>query len=574
MGSRTVGGTLVTLFQLRVVNILGIGLLALWVTSPLGAQSFIRMLSTRANIEVGTTNVTYFDVGSRTWFPTWLPKKNVEDQAGEEDQQQCPQYGHDGISTYSALLLSSDAAKTDPADLWGNVRIPLIEHTATDDHWQEVLVDASLSQWSSLRGIPIHNTFTTGNTTFSIESSHISLECSDIEILREEEGPEISAIFLNSTRNATEPPETVNGTWYGYNSSSWHEHNSSLSDCGGAADSQRIWDLGLDRFVDTTWTRRNLSHLWPASFINETALKAEKTNLLFKVVLPEKERARDPSLFLSANSTCQVLQQYVESRVRCTPSGTSPPLQQNCRVVSQRLSRRPHVSNNLSYLSFPSTFDVLSKQLPTLPTDMPEVTSLSRLLGLDADGFYSKLPAWGGGDREVMAARLGELLNTLIMSNQIDNYENSLKISESSTPENPELFLLAEAKTERAVLLVSVSPLWAMLALVSCLALFASGLASVLFTHAAQGPEVLGYVSASVRDSKFVDVDGDERWLDGLDLTKRLGRQRIRLGMVHRTTEQEPSLGVGYEADTEPLTEPGREEKSQNAALLQSKEFK
>ncbi|KAF6814806.1 hypothetical protein CSOJ01_03817 [Colletotrichum sojae] len=59
MGSRTFGSAAQNLVQFRTS--LGLGLLALWVFSPLGAQAILRMLTERDHTYITHTNVSYFD---------------------------------------------------------------------------------------------------------------------------------------------------------------------------------------------------------------------------------------------------------------------------------------------------------------------------------------------------------------------------------------------------------------------------------------------------------------------------------------------------------------------------------
>lgn len=65
LGSRTFGGTVISQYQLRTINALSISLLLLWVFSPLGTQSILRVLSpTLEPVSVNST-VLYQDTELR-----------------------------------------------------------------------------------------------------------------------------------------------------------------------------------------------------------------------------------------------------------------------------------------------------------------------------------------------------------------------------------------------------------------------------------------------------------------------------------------------------------------------------
>ncbi|GKT91957.1 hypothetical protein Ct61P_09807 [Colletotrichum tofieldiae] len=71
MGSRTVGGTLLVHFQLRALNLLALFLVLIWIFSPLGGQSILRILETRSRTVAQPADVVYFDTDAQSQFGSW-----------------------------------------------------------------------------------------------------------------------------------------------------------------------------------------------------------------------------------------------------------------------------------------------------------------------------------------------------------------------------------------------------------------------------------------------------------------------------------------------------------------------
>lgn len=160
IGCATVFGTVMTQVQLGT-NWLGLGLIALWMLSPIGSQSTTLVLTfVHSNI---TSNVTvlYFDTRQASIFTT-------------SDTPEAFQTPLDAL--YLASLVSSESAKNASMDLWGNLKIPaykqlLANLPAASSGW--ISVPSGDVPYSSLIGIPTINVSKTGNTTFAVESTYL-----------------------------------------------------------------------------------------------------------------------------------------------------------------------------------------------------------------------------------------------------------------------------------------------------------------------------------------------------------------------------------------------------------------
>ena len=166
MGSTTVFGTLMTQVLLGA-NWLGFGLAILWALSPLGSKSSQPAFSTiRQNISSDTV-VTYFDTSQASKFSLDLP-----------EAFQTPLN-----AVYSALLMSPESVKNSTMDTWGNIKIPDHKRLATSfppasSGW--IPVPQNGVPYSSLLGIPTVNISAVGNTTFTVETTYLDLDCYNI----------------------------------------------------------------------------------------------------------------------------------------------------------------------------------------------------------------------------------------------------------------------------------------------------------------------------------------------------------------------------------------------------------
>src|SRR5690349_5066834 len=59
IGSRTVGGTILTQIRLWPLTFLGLGLILIWLMSPMGSQAALRMLVIENENVESSSNITY-----------------------------------------------------------------------------------------------------------------------------------------------------------------------------------------------------------------------------------------------------------------------------------------------------------------------------------------------------------------------------------------------------------------------------------------------------------------------------------------------------------------------------------
>lgn len=554
IGSRTVGSTVLTLLHFRLVNVMSLALLLTWALSPLGTQGLLRMKSTRLEHRAVDTQVTYFDNNARSQLVTHTTRNEPFDTKFRA-------YFRALAAMYTTLLATPDTIKSDTMDLWGNVKIPFLNHTGAE--WKDVDVSAHLTglEYSSLAGIPV-SVLGRGNTSFTMESNHLRLRCENVTIIADESGfdsdeelePVDGSMLFNASARKPDLFNLPNGTWHGYRVNS-------------TVESGTTWSLALDRFVDPSWLPpSNASPLAtepkpgdpaderhrPLLFNNETVIDAGRTNLLFQaVVVSDTSRPR-----VGMIARFRVTQEYVESRVNCSLRASDP--RQACKVVAQRPSQRPHASENISHLSFPRVFDMISAQLP-------RTVGGSINVGLDSSLYYLQDPSLSGMyaaradlshqeiltniTGEALQTRLAQLLNTYLTLTQLSHQirgrpDNTVFTSNATVP----------AETSELLVIYDISNGWAAACLLSSVTLLAAGVLGVVFRRWARGPEVLGHVSTVFRDSSHMDLPLGAGRLDGVALSRGMKDVRIRYGVTKVTKDGEPVIGVGLQETTEAVS--------------------
>jgi hypothetical protein len=554
MGSRTVFSTLYTQTALQSMNPLGIGLAFLWILSPMGGQSALRIVDTTYKEIKAFPNASYFNTyGTPSgWAGVMLDVNDsqIESEFGTWN------------TLYTASLLASSDAKFSNLDLWGNVKIPFLSSYSnnSNDSWinvSSVNVDEEGSnidndgsmEYSSLIGIPIIE-LQEGNTTLYLESTYVELDCATKYDQYE------GFISLNSTElnevgncdNMTSCQVTfTNGTFHGVETFS--------------TTASRQWGLGLDTFIDPTWVLggwfTNVS-----SHVNITAIvgpeggkmdanNAQSTGSLSIfgnqsgiVTKPGKLlfQAGDWNTFTAA--TCALTQVYIESKVLCSLSSNS---KQNCSVTAQRPSRQRHPPETITLLSFPQIFTHFSTRLPiaTVPGDpnLPLLyiidTSPGFMTNTHPEDLLNECSTAVGCTREKkFSQRLGQLINSYLLLSQAGTIV---------TGPTERGFEQLRVKTTNSNLLevYAVSIGWLCVFILGTLMMLLAGIAGIIIGDRTFTPEILGYCSLGIRDSKLVDLPLGGGTLDGIQMTRLLQDLEVKFGVVEESPICGGKLGIG-----------------------------
>jgi hypothetical protein len=344
-----------------------------------------------------------------------------------------------------------------------------------------------------------------------------------------------------------DPGSHANDSWQG--SPQLHLSNMPLK--------QISWHLALDRFVDSIW----LNETWvkdhhgldyyddrfeskfpylaqsfstPRLLANETGIEAGKTRLYSYFSFNPRRGAGGDSV----SAYCDVRQKYVETRVHCERSVNS---RQNCTAIRQRPSRRRNAPVDISSLSFPDVFHAVAGEL-TRTLALGENHDYGFNYLIDPGRVNDQKPVLHEVVPADFSRRLAQLINTFLTvaafdigSRHVDNTERS--IMEPNTT--------AAGVNAWNTDVYRVPLVWTVLSLVTGAVFLVGGVASIVFTHLSHGPEVLGFASTVVRDSKFMELPPGADAMSSMDLTREIGHRRVRFGYSDGAEGGGRVLGVG-----------------------------
>ncbi|KAL6359667.1 hypothetical protein LRP88_07089 [Fusarium phalaenopsidis] len=150
LGSQTVGSTVLTHANLCIMNPLAAGLLFIWVFSPLGGQSLLRILGSHLEPVVQNSTIVHFGSDAASILAYLRPIGGSEFGIIDAEVKYPGNW-------YSALLLAPATTKTGSMDLWGNVKIPFLSGDMDGGGWGQVSRSPDPENFSSLAGYPVAN---------------------------------------------------------------------------------------------------------------------------------------------------------------------------------------------------------------------------------------------------------------------------------------------------------------------------------------------------------------------------------------------------------------------------------
>lgn len=531
MGSRTVGGTITMFIQLRSWKLLSIGLIVLWLLSPVGSQASLRMLSTTpaAAPLPQVLNLSYFNMrqpsyAGFTTFDSWFSSF---------------------ASIFSAALFSPETVKASNLDLWNNVKIPFfssLSNTSQDANGWKQVSSNSTQTFSSLFGVPITK-LGVGNTTFNIESSYMELSCG------------------NRTSNLARD----NGTFI---------DPGLISPNGSFQSAQTVTSL-------TSWIMGylgdDLTSLLPNSSIqNVDNLPSNTTSQTF---LPALLLYQD---FTGANNVtsifCTPSQAYVESTVACTKS--SPSSSPSCAVTAQRLSLLPHMPTTITLFSFIKTWVGTTLQFPNSEPQINNIDPIQNyIVNPTSNSFIQSttFASLSGGESRFLdislkdfGTRLSQVMNTFLQGSMANSsafltdsdsaFASLPRVAAANTPESLSTQINAGLSsltipanttappTTPQPLLYRLSYPWFAFFLLASFVISLSALLSAILTRQTVARDYLGSVSSIVRESQYINFPPGGAPLDGVQRSRDMRDFRIKLG-DQGDVEGGFSVGTGVSID-------------------------
>lgn len=492
LSSSTVFQTLASPVKFRHINFTTLSLIILWALSPIGGQAGLRFISTGPSYTNRTNNFSYVS------FVSGFSNGGVTSASAE------PLVAINGL--FTSTLASSASSKSSPQDLYGNIKVPLLESlppTTGDDlvGWRTV-PDTSDVVWSSLVGIPVDGLVSEGSSFFSLNTGYMVVDC------------KVSGHDFNGSLLTLAEQERTN-------LSSWSGANYGINPHSPATDVPLWFNFtSYDSFGEG---------------FEENSLD----NLL-------------------TTALCNVTMQFVELNVDC--HGLS------CRGVSIRLSPEPNAHNTTSHTWLNSTnYSPLTglNQSSTMYTYFFAnfVNATSPNIGCD-DTFCPPAPIegylvnpgspfsetrtqkiWKIGDR-LVSQRFTQLINSYWLAS-IAPYAVAGGFPLTHAPVNT----AEEFNTDRSPGIVQSEETvirchigWLVMLLLASIGMFLASIASAVMQAFRKGPEILDSFSALLRDSPYAKTAKGSSMEDAPQKARRLRHAVVQLGDVT------PERDVGFVA--------------------------
>ncbi|CZR66059.1 uncharacterized protein PAC_15960 [Phialocephala subalpina] len=506
LGSRTVGGTIITAIGLRSVTIGSLVLVLLWLLSPLGSQAVLRILSTTNSSVTGSANTTYINARQQSY-------------AG---QPEFNNWSNGLASVLSASFLAPEEIKTGSMDTWGNVKIPLfssLSNISQDENgWLQIPQSNFIPTYSSLLGIPISG-LQAGNSTFNLESTYTELTC--------------TSITSNITR----------GTGFFIDPGL-------ISTKGPFISAQNItsatpWAFG--------YLGDDATSLLPNTSIQ--ALDSIVNNTTSNNILPGLLLYQDFTGTQNVTSIyCAPSQTYVESTIACTSTSSISP---SCAVIAQRLSLLPHPPSNITPLSISNLFLGLSSYLPAATPQLNHVDIMQNYIFSPLDNVFiqsAQYPSQSNGESRFLdlpladfGVRLGQIFNTLLQGSTINattflTSSSSFSATSFGVAQTPQdltteiqqsaPFLTVPSTTFLPTRIFTINWTWLSLFLLSTTLLLLCALLSLLLTQIILLPTYLTHLSSLLRDSPHLFLPTGGLAVSGSARAREISHVRVRLGDV------------------------------------------
>lgn len=230
-------------------------------------------------------------------------------------------------------------------------------------------------------------------------------------------------------------------------------------------------------------------------------------------------------------------------------------------VTAQRPSQKQHPSSNITHLSFPSVFAGVTSHLPRASglrysaglLDASTIylanTSTSFILG--REGHEATLDHLTTDD---ISARLGQLINTYVMISQAYDPISRGNLREGQVQDLAGSAIKNITTTMWTVGvedIYTINTAWLAAFFVTAIAMLMGSIAGAVFCHSSITPEILGFASAAIRDSKHVDLAPGFGALGGLEMTKAFEEIEFRYGVVKRSESGQEVLGVSWKVSAQ-----------------------
>jgi hypothetical protein len=171
VGCQSVFTALERQVTLHYWSVVGLFSVLVWLLSPVGGQSALRLLGQENRNVSSIATVRYMD-----------PKSSTHSSLEGASSLNSARASYTSI--FLAALLSSSKYQDTSMDLWGNVKLPLYRYieNSTSDEWKPVSgLHGSNATYGSLIGVPVTGIHSEGYSSFNMKARQFDVTCSSNE---------------------------------------------------------------------------------------------------------------------------------------------------------------------------------------------------------------------------------------------------------------------------------------------------------------------------------------------------------------------------------------------------------
>ena len=506
LSSRTVFSALITPLILRPFHSLAPALIVLWALSPLGGQASLRVITTELSATLGHVNISYLGYAS--------PLSN-----GGVGSASAGTLGPINAA-FTSLLASSPEAKLSSQDLFGNIKVPMLESLMESNVTRNVtdwitVPKASEDTWSALSGLPSLNVPNVGSSNFTFNTAYMMATCS------------LNALSTNCTwqqcMSGSGNASFQNSPKY---PSSWSGANYNLTSYGNSKIAAYPW-VNIEFY-----SVANELPMWMGSCSGEGCK------------LPEQPKNK------LTKAECMINMSYVEAQIHC--EGRS------CAATAVRPSLEPKVHvgrgmNSSSWLNntvltgigvgrngaynvatdsfwqslVVATNPSIACDTTTCPTSAIE-NYLADPLSVGATPGAGNPLLWQVGN-EAFSRRMTQLINTYWI-NSIAPYAISGNFTLNSSNSIYDSYNIDSdlATHFEPFTAIECNYVWLAMLLIASRILFIAAVTSVILSLSRRGPDILDSFSSILRYNKDLPLPSHSSMENSSDIARLLGNTRWR----------------------------------------------
>ncbi|KAF2463620.1 uncharacterized protein BDR25DRAFT_347112 [Lindgomyces ingoldianus] len=480
LGSTGLFSTIVTQLKFRNMGIAGLALICLWVLSPIGGQASLRVLDYGTRVDSRWRTLYAMDWNSTMHTADRIPLSSIAGDSSEAI--------FIGQSIFSAALASPIDVKRSTMDLWGNVKIPMVEKLTNSvlysDGWREV--PRTNVTYAALVGIPLSRVSSETNTTFTLETSYWTLVCP------------VLGDYKYGVPGLGKKGEMLPG-WAAFQTTQW----------------------GLSTLNTQRQVRESDSNL---------------TSRIFYYTSVDQWNS-------STNAECHMNTTYVEVEVSCQ--------RQDCSVTRIRPSTKPHPSPAYALGLDPgNVLDFTRSLFSSVAGNMNRPTAIQRYFRHPDAPFNNTEEdlALRNLTKTEFATSLVQLMNTYWLAGcglaQVEVGVPTRIAPEFLPPRNASLlrryYTPVNATETLATEVVRCSKPWLAALFIATGAMFLAGAFGLVLEFTRKAPDFALNISSLTRDNPYIHLPPGGSTLDSIDRSRLLQNLRIRLGDI------KPDDPVGY----------------------------